>query len=276
MQPFAISRMLTLSSILLRHPITCLSSGILVHSTRLLSRNIGSSNAGSSAFRSSLVAAKLRGGAAPKAATVPADDDIPDYPTTSENFIARYNGPPDDEMTDEQREIRDDIIRTRPRTGISGPFGPWLAVPEIGWPSQQLGRACRYGTSLTMRESELIILLTGARHKAHAEFDIHQSEALRSGLTMEIISAIPRDDEFSMGKVTADLLPLLSENERDTAIAKYTAELLETSTVSDETYQETLKAVGGEESVLVEITSIIGYYTYVAYTLNAFNIPFKK
>ena len=201
---------------------------------------------------------------------------IPDYPTTSEDFVARYNGPPLDEMTDEQRAIRDDIIRTRPRTGISGPFGPWLAVPEIRRPSQELGRACRYGTTLSMRESELIILLTGARHKAHAEFDIHQGEALRSGLTMDIISAIPRDEEFSLERVESDLLPLLAESERDVAIARFTAELLETSTILEETYQKTLKAVGGEESVLVEITSIIGYYTYVAYTLNAFNIPFVR
>ena len=179
-------------------------------------------------------------------------------------------------MTDEQRTIRDDIIRTRPRTGISGPFGPWLAVPDIGRPSQELGRACRYGTTLSARESELIILLTGARHKAHAEFDIHQGEALRSGLTLDIISAIPRDEDFSMERVQLDLLPLLAESERDVAIAHFTAELLETSTISEETYQATLQAVGDKESVLVEITSIIGYYTYVAYTLNAFNIPFVR
>jgi 4-carboxymuconolactone decarboxylase len=127
-----------------------------------------------------------------------------------------------------------------------------------------------------MRESELIILLTGARHEAHAEFDIHQGEALRSGLTMDIISAIPRDEGFSLERVESDLLPLLAESERDVAIARFTAELLETSTISEETYQATLKAVNGKESVLVEITSIIGYYTYVAYTLNAFNIPFVR
>ena len=93
---------------------------------------------------------------------------------------------------------------------------------------------------------------------------------------MDIISAIPRDEEFSLERVESDLLPLLAESERDLAIARFTAELLETSTISEETYQATLRAVNGKESVLVEITSIIGYYTYVAYTLNAFNIPFVR
>lgn len=201
---------------------------------------------------------------------------IPLYTTTSHEFVPRYNGPPESKMTKEQRAIRDDIVATRPRTGISGPFGPWLAAPEIARPSQELGRACRYGTSLSMRESELIILLTGARHRSHAEFDIHQGEALRAGLGLEVISAIPRDKDFSLDRVKSDLLPLLGGNQRDEAIALFAAELLETCTVSDETYENTLKAVDGKEAVLVEITSIIGYYTHCAYTLNVFRIPTKK
>ena len=110
------------------------------------------------AFGSFRTLASLRGGD-----VASGGDGIPEFPTTSESFVPRYNGPPIDEMTDEQRTIRDDIIRTRPRTGISGPFGPWLAVPDIGRPSQELGRACRYGTTLSARESELIILLTDRR-----------------------------------------------------------------------------------------------------------------
>ena len=44
----------------------------------------------------------------------------------------------------------------------------------------------------------------------------------------------------------------------------------------NETYASSKAALGGKDSVLVEITSISGYYTYVAYTLNAFRIPTKK
>ena len=60
---------------------------------------------------------------------------------------------------------------------------------------------------------------------------------------------------------------------REVAIVLFTAELLEKSTVSDETYESTKQAVDGQDSALVEITSIIGYYAYVAYTLNVFKIP---
>lgn len=189
--------------------------------------------------------------------------------------MARYTGPSAVECTEEQAEIRNDILQSRPRTGLSGPFGPWLAVPGIAQPAQALGRACRYGTSLSFRESELVILLVGAKTRSHAEFDIHVGEALKAGIPMEVIVAIPRDDDFSRRAVRDNLLPLLA-NDREKAIATYTAELLDTYSVSDETYASTKAAVGDKDSVLVEITSIAGYYTYVAYTLNAFRIPSPK
>ena len=92
---------------------------------------------------------------------------------------------------------------------------------------------------------------------------------------MEVIMAIPRDDDFSLAAVKEKVLPLL-KTDREKAIATYTAELIDTYTVSDETYAQTKAALDNKDSVLVEITSIAGYYTYVAYTLNAFKIPTKK
>jgi len=178
-------------------------------------------------------------------------------------------------MTKEQREIRDAILASRPRTGLSGPFGPWLAVPDIAGPAQSLGRACRYGTSLSFRESELVILLTGAKTKSHAEFDIHVGEALKAGISLDLVHSIPRDDDFSLQAVCNNVIPLLNNSEREIAIVAYTAELLDTYTVSDDTYAMAKKALGDKDSALVEITSIAGYYTYVAYTLNAFKIPTK-
>lgn len=205
-----------------------------------------------------------------------ANNNSKEHVNTSSDYVARYNGPSVEEMTSQQKEIRDSILASRKGTGLSGPFGPWLAVPDIAQPAQQLGRACRYGTSLSFRESELVILLTGAKTRSHAEFDIHVGEALKAGLSMEIINAIPRDDDFSIAKVEENVVPLLESNEREIAIVLYTAELVDTYTISDETYEKTKSALDGKDTALVEITSIAGYYTYVSYTLNAFRIPSSR
>jgi 4-carboxymuconolactone decarboxylase len=188
--------------------------------------------------------------------------------------VPRYNGPSVEEMTDQQKEIRETILKSRPRTGLNGPFGPWLAVPEIAEPASTLGKACRYNTSLSFRESELVILLTGAKMRSNTEFDIHTNEAVKAGLTMQVISAIPRDDDFSIQNVQDQLVPLL-DSDREKSIVRFAAELLDSCTVSDETYAVTKAALDNKDSVLVEITSIVGYYTYVSYTLNVFNIPSK-
>ena len=212
-------------------------------------------------------------------ATTIGDDPQQNYIFSARSFVPRYIGPPEDGMTEEQKRIRQLILDTRPRTGLSGPFGPWLAVPEIANPAQLLGRACRYGTSLSFRESELVILLTGAKTKSHAEFEIHVGEAIKAGISMNIIFAIPRDNDFSYAAVMERVVPLLKSddgvgiNAREWAIVQFTAELLDTYTVSDFTYAITKQALGNQDSVLVEITSIVGYYTYVSYTLNVFRIP---
>lgn len=202
------------------------------------------------------------------------DAEAAEYQPTAAAFSPRYVGPAEEELNERQIDIKNAILKSRPGTGLRGPFGPWLAVPDIAEPAQALGRACRYGTSLSYRESELVILLTGAKTRSHAEFDIHVGEALKAGISMKVIKSIPRDDHFSMETVEKELIPLL-ESEREKAICTFATELLVSYGVSDETYAMTKEALNYQESVLVEITSICGYYTFVSYTLNVFRIPSK-
>ncbi|KAL3796970.1 hypothetical protein HJC23_000723 [Cyclotella cryptica] len=224
------------------------------------------------------------------------------YIPTSTNFPPRYTGPSESQLTPEQKSIRQSILASRPTTGMSGPFGPWLAHPSIAEPSQQLGRAVRYGTSLSKRESELIILLTGAKYRSETEFDLHAREANWAGVEWDVIRSIPwkrlsscdgsdEGREFGLENVKEFMVPVLEkehdnmrveasdtsqslpDKEREVAIVLFAAELLDTSVVSDETYERTKAVLGGDDAVLVEITAILGYYAYVSYTLNVFRIP---
>ena len=122
------------------------------------------------------------------------------YEPTSTNFHPRYTGPPPGEMTPQQISLRQTILASRPHTGLSGPFGPWLSVPAIASPSQELGRVVRYETSLSKRESELVILLTGAKFQSETEFDLHVGEARRAGIGWDVIRSIPRGKVLSSSK----------------------------------------------------------------------------
>jgi 4-carboxymuconolactone decarboxylase len=168
-------------------------------------------------------------------------------------------------MTAEQKAIHDEIASTR-TTGIRGPFGPWLANPKLAQPAQTLGRVCRYETTLDLRESELAILMTAQRHDCPTEWAIHVHEARRAGLEEPIIAAL----EAGRSPCEAGAIPRDGSDERIAAIHDFAEELLAKTRVGEERYEAARSALG--ERGVVELTSIIGYYTYVAMTLNVFEI----
>jgi hypothetical protein len=137
----------------------------------------------------------------------------------------------------------------------------------------------RYGTSLSSRELELVILLTGARYESDAEFDIHVDEARRAGVGWDVIRSIPggmllppsveeeddeeeNDDGFSLERVKERVIPALMREhdgvmlpeigttceearEREVAIVLFASEFLDTITVCDKTYNATRDRLHG-------------------------------
>ena len=154
----------------------------------------------------------------------------------------------------EQRGIFDAIIRTR--GSIDGPFLAWLHSPKLADAAQNLGAFCRFGSSLDTVESELLILLVAAHYDCLAEQQIHEPIALASGLHLAAVEAI-----------RARLVPQL-EGERLRLLLELGGQLLRTHRFDDAMYLRGQTLFG--ETTMVEIVGIIGYYTLVAYTLNAF------
>merc|ERR1712157_693314 len=120
--------------------------------------------------------------------------------------------------------------------------------------------------------------ITAARMQSITEFEIHAKESLRVGLEENIVEDI-RNTFFQQQGVQPPLSTICTiakpylRNAREIAIMNFAVELLESNTVCDETYNKSKKDLDGEDKVLVEITSIIGYYMYVALTLNVFKVP---
>eukprot|EP00035_Acanthoeca_spectabilis_P039569 m.63411 g.63411 ORF g.63411 m.63411 type:complete len:234 (+) comp9660_c0_seq2:576-1277(+) len=174
--------------------------------------------------------------------------------------VPRYAGPTEAEMDPEQRAILADIAKTR-TTGIKGPFGPWLANPSIAAPSQELGRVVRYETSFPLRVSELAILVTAAATRCGTEWTIHRGEAEGAGLETEYIEAI----------LNGTATEATFSDPVDRAVWRFADELGRGFRVSDEAYAALVENSG--EKGAVELVALVGYYTYVAMTLNTFRIP---
>ncbi len=161
------------------------------------------------------------------------------------------------ELSREQREIYDAILASR--GSIAGPFRIWLHSPDFAQRAQNLGEFARYNTSLEPRQSELAILITARSRNCQVEWSLHESFAIQGGLSTKIIDAIRsrQEPEFT------------SQDEK--AIYAFSTELLEAGFVQDQTFQAVQDHLGPRG--VVELTGIIGYYSLVAMTLNAFQVP---
>lgn len=164
--------------------------------------------------------------------------------------------PRPDEMTEEQRAIYDDVLRTR--GNASGPFLAWLTSPGLADPAQQLGAFCRYNTSLSIAESELLILYVAAHYRCIGEQQIHEPIAKNAGLSDDVLIAIR----------TEEVPPVSTERLR--LLGKIARELLVSKKLGDKLYRQAVESLG--EKTLVEVVGVIGYYALVAYTLNAFDM----
>jgi 4-carboxymuconolactone decarboxylase len=175
--------------------------------------------------------------------------------------MARVTLPSPDTMSAEQRRVYDKIV-SGPRGRIQGPLRAVLHNAELADRWQALGALLRYDTSLTRRQSELAILVTGRACRSPFEWYAHRLEAEKLGIEPAIIEAILAETEPT--GLSAD----------DAAVVRFAEELNRTRSVSDVTYADALARFG--ERTVVELTALVGYYTMVAMTLNAHEIPLPE
>ena len=168
---------------------------------------------------------------------------------------------PTDTMDEAQRAVHDRIV-SGPRGRIQGPLRAALHNPELADKWQALGALLRYGTTLTPRESEIAILVTGRACQSPFEWYAHRTEAEKAGVEPDVIAALLAQTEPS------------GLSEHDAAVYHYAVELNRHRSVSDATYARALACFG--ERGVVELTALIGYYTLVAMTLNCHEIPLPE
>ena len=121
-----------------------------------------------------------------------------------------------------------------------------------------MGAFCRYDSTLSLQESELLILYVAAYYNSAGEQQIHEPIAQKAGLSSEVLIAIRTNE---VPPVPTPRLRLLAEIARELLVRKH---------LNDGLYGRAVCLFG--ERTLVEIVAIIGYYALVAYTLNAFEM----
>ena len=155
-----------------------------------------------------------------------------------------------------------DAIRSGPRGLVEGPLRIWLQSPELARPAEALGAYCRYGTRLPPRLSELAILIVGAYWQSGFEWHVHAPIALQAGLDPGAIEAIRLGQDPALAAAA------------DRAVHRFVSELLATRRVSPQTYATVAGLLG--LAATVDLVGILGYYTLISMTINAFEVPIPE
>ncbi|MRG70769.1 carboxymuconolactone decarboxylase family protein [Alphaproteobacteria bacterium HT1-32] len=183
--------------------------------------------------------------------------------------MSRILPPLPEEMSAEQRAMYDDIVngpRSQGRRSpfiddegrLQGPFGMWNVAPNVGDAVQNVGVAVRYNTSLNDRLREIGILAVGAAFQANYEWYAHAPLAVKAGVAEAQLATLK----------AGDMPDGLGEDEQ--LAVQLARELVFDRTASEATMTAVIACLG--EPATVELVVLIGYYSLLCMTLNAFDV----
>jgi 4-carboxymuconolactone decarboxylase len=160
---------------------------------------------------------------------------------------------PPAKYSEEQRQAAADFEAAR-KVPVFGPFEPMMYSPQVMSQARAMGDYLRYKSAIGNTLSELAILITAHKWMQDYEWGVHHPIALKSGIRKEIA------DDIAAGRRPTAMSP------DEEAVFDFTSELLRNMQVSDATF-ERAKSRFGTKGV-VDMTGIVGYYTFLAMQLN--------
>jgi len=161
-------------------------------------------------------------------------------------------------LSAEQKRVYAEI-QNRVRGGsVRGPFAVLLQAPHVADNAVRLYSAFR-DAKLEKRLFELMILVVARNASAQFEWFAHAPRAIEAGISAETVEAIRHHRTPSLTREDEKLV-------YDTVL-----ELSVQKRLSQASYDRALAALGMER--LVELIAGAGFYTMIALTLNAFEVP---
>ena len=165
---------------------------------------------------------------------------------------------PPSQYTEEQKRAAAEFEAAR-KVPLFGPFEPLMYSPQVMSQARAMGDYLRFKSAIGNTLSELAILITAREWTQDYEWTVHYPIALKAGIRQQIADAIAVGQRpTAMSAVEA-------------AVFDYASELLKNKQVSDATF-ERAKSRFGLKGV-VDLTGIVGYYTFLAMQLNAAQYP---
>jgi len=165
---------------------------------------------------------------------------------------------PPAQYTEEQKQAAADFASAR-KVPVFGPFEPLMYSPHVMSTARAMGDYLRYKSAIGNTLSELVILMTAREWTQNYEWSLHYPIALKAGIRKELA------DDIAVGRHPTAMSP------DEETVFDFTDELLRKKHVSDATFERAKSRLGMKG--VVDMTGIVGYYTFLAMQLNVAQYP---
>lgn len=174
------------------------------------------------------------------------------------------------ELTPDQTRLYDDMRKgmashfnafkaVADNGALMGPWNPWLHEPAIGKAIWDLTLALTAQASLPDNIRQFVILTVGARYDAAYEIYAHIAVAEREGVSRERLATL-----------TAEVKPADLTGEESLAF-DVAYKLVRGGTLPEPLYRLAVETFGQHGAN--EMIYLVGLYSLVSVTLNAYNVP---
>ena len=164
------------------------------------------------------------------------------------------------ELTEQQTQALADFVAAR-----GEPTGPWIALlrsPELMKRTRGVSDYLRFESVVPGWLRELVILMTARQWGQNYEWNAHYAIAMDEGLSPDIARAIA-EGRRPDGMVAEEEI-----------LYELCMELQRNHSVSDGTYERAVERFG--EQGVVEVVSLMGYYTMISLILNTSRAPLPE
>ena len=152
-----------------------------------------------------------------------------------------------------------DVKMTNTDGSMVGPFNMMVHAPLLGDAVQRLGGIILFRGSLSARAREIAILCVAAHEQSAFEKSAHEAIGRSAGLTDHEMAAIASNE------------PLALSDPIEACVLSASRSLLTDGDLSDTEYEVAARTLG--EAGIIELSTVIGYYSLVAMQLRLFRVP---
>ncbi|PKB73450.1 MAG: hypothetical protein BZY75_01860 [SAR202 cluster bacterium Io17-Chloro-G7] len=173
--------------------------------------------------------------------------------------MARVGSVTRDSVDADQREAFDAFVEQRGSIPTTGPLSVMLNAPDMLVRGEHL-RAYLRGDDSSLPENirELAMLVTAREMDCQFIWNAHAGFGRKSGLSDDVVDSL------------RDKKPLTGLSSEESAVVDYGREFFRTHRVAQTTFDAALTAFGVRG--LTELTTLMGYYSALAFNINAFEV----